>query len=183
MLLTEAHITLFKSIDDSEKVSIDPHVTILVGQNESGKTAFLKALHKAVPVEKNITYDVVEDYPRKRLSLYEREHLKKPATVAKFTYQLDDKDIDIINEDLGFALVDKLSFTVSHKYDNITTFGLHLDEKKYIEHLLENASLDPDVIGKVSKAENLKELINLLESLDLNPETKKILGGVKTKIQ
>ncbi|WP_197091411.1 AAA family ATPase, partial [Paenibacillus algorifonticola] len=52
-------------IDDSETVRIEPDVTIIVGQNESGKTAFLQALHKAFPVKKNITYNVTEEYPRK----------------------------------------------------------------------------------------------------------------------
>jgi len=47
MLLTTASVKVFKSIEGSGNISIDPDVTVLVGQNEAGKTAFLKALHKA----------------------------------------------------------------------------------------------------------------------------------------
>ena len=43
MKLTHVHITNFRCIDDSNPVEIATN-TCLVGKNESGKTAFLKAL-------------------------------------------------------------------------------------------------------------------------------------------
>jgi predicted ATP-dependent endonuclease of OLD family len=65
MLLTKVLVENFKAIDNSGEVSIDPAVTVLVGQNESGKTAFLQALDKARSVRKGVQYNVTEDYPRK----------------------------------------------------------------------------------------------------------------------
>jgi predicted ATP-dependent endonuclease of OLD family len=37
MLLTSAHVRAYKSIEDSSPVAIDEDITVLVGQNESGK--------------------------------------------------------------------------------------------------------------------------------------------------
>lgn len=62
--LTKAHVFKYKSIEDSSPVEIGKDVTILVGKNESGKTASLEALHKALPLE-NAKFNVVFDYPRK----------------------------------------------------------------------------------------------------------------------
>ena len=44
MKLTSVRITNFRSIQDSTEFQIGD-VTCLVGKNESGKTAFLRALH------------------------------------------------------------------------------------------------------------------------------------------
>jgi len=52
MLLTAAQVKMFKSIDDSGNVSIDPYVTVLVGQNEAGKTAFYKRFTKQTLLKK-----------------------------------------------------------------------------------------------------------------------------------
>src|SRR5438270_1226301 len=100
MLLTSAKIFMFKSIDNSGDVKIDPSITVLVGQNESGKTAFLQALHKAKSVEDDVAYDVLNDYPRKALTAYEKQHAKTPAVVAELTYQLRDDEVKTINKSL-----------------------------------------------------------------------------------
>jgi AAA15 family ATPase/GTPase len=57
MKLTNAHVKNFKSIDDSGDVAIDPTVTVLVGQNEAGKSAFLQALYKARAADNSGEYD------------------------------------------------------------------------------------------------------------------------------
>jgi predicted ATP-dependent endonuclease of OLD family len=65
MLLKKASVFNFRSINECENIEFEEKVTVLVGKNESGKTAFLKALHKAKSVEGNIKYNIVDDYPRK----------------------------------------------------------------------------------------------------------------------
>lgn len=50
--LLEARVWKYKSIEDSTPVKISDGVTVLVGKNESGKTAFLEALNKARPLGK-----------------------------------------------------------------------------------------------------------------------------------
>ena len=71
MKLVKVHIREFQSIQDSNEVRIGD-VTCLVGKNESGKTALLKALYRLNPiVEEEGDFDVVLDYPRRFLSDYE----------------------------------------------------------------------------------------------------------------
>ncbi|MDO9036421.1 MAG: AAA family ATPase, partial [Methanoregula sp.] len=181
MQLTGAHVTLFKSIEDSSNVSIDPDVTILVGQNESGKTAFLNALYKAKPVEENITYNIVNDYPRHGLTAYEKVHPKKPATVVRFQYLLNDDELDAINQDLGLNLIEELTFSVTHKYGGKTEIGLAIPEKTYIKHLVDQSPLSADEKSKVSEIDSLKDLITSLDKADLNTESKKFVEDTKQK--
>ena len=65
MKLTRVHVTNFRCIDDSNPVEIGTN-TCLVGKNESGKTAFLKALEGLRSVDSGYTeYDKTENYPRR----------------------------------------------------------------------------------------------------------------------
>ena len=67
MKLTTFQIKNYKVIHDTEVVKIDPRVTALVGKNESGKTAVLKAMWKSHNVV-GTTFDKLYDYPRDRYS-------------------------------------------------------------------------------------------------------------------
>lgn len=52
MKLAKVHITEFQSIQDSNEFDIGD-VTCLVGKNEAGKTALLKALYRLNPIVKS----------------------------------------------------------------------------------------------------------------------------------
>ena len=67
MKLTNVQIKNYKVIDDTEPVKVDPKVTALVGKNESGKTAVLKAMWKSQNVA-DAAFDKLYDYPRDRYS-------------------------------------------------------------------------------------------------------------------
>lgn len=186
MQLTKAHITLFKSIDDSNEVTIEPDITSLVGQNESGKTAFLEALYKAFAVEEDVHYNYIEDYPRKALTFYEEQHKKKPANVVILTYTLNDDEIKYINEDINFQLLNELTFTISHKYDNNRTIGLSIPSQSYsayLEHLIKNSPLSNEVKENLSTVTTLDELFNLLNDYDLNNESTDWFNNLTTKFQ
>ena len=99
MKLTKVHITEFQSIQDSTEFKIDD-VTCLVGKNEAGKTALLKALYRLNPiVEADGKFDVTNDYPRRSVTDYEDEvkaGRRKPAQVVHATYALESNDIDAV---------------------------------------------------------------------------------------
>ncbi len=64
MKLTKVHITNFQSIHDSTEIDVGD-VTCLVGKNEAGKTALLKALYRLNPInEMDGIFDATDDYPR-----------------------------------------------------------------------------------------------------------------------
>lgn len=181
MLLSNAQVRSFKSIEKSGDVSIDPKVTILVGQNESGKTAFLQALHKSASVEPNVKFNITEDYPRKNLNSYEKEHANNPAVVTELTYILNKEEIQSINSDLEYELFSDLSFTVNYKYNNRYTISLAVPEKSYVSILVKNSGLTVEKREAVSKSESIRKLIKELEALDLNGEENSFLESLKTK--
>ncbi|AIQ14606.1 AAA family ATPase [Paenibacillus durus] len=181
MFLARAQVHSFKSIDDSREVLIDPNVTILVGQNESGKTAFLQALHKSASVEANISFNITEDYPRRYLNAYEKEHESNPAVVTRLTYTLDSKEIETINSDIGFELLRELSFTLNYTYDEDYTISLNVPEGLFLQYLIQNSRVSVEVREALSKVDTLKTLIEQLQSLDLNGEENEFLESINKK--
>jgi AAA15 family ATPase/GTPase len=64
MKLSRVHIGEFQSVRDSNDFQIG-NVRCLVGKNETGKTAILKALYWLNPlVETDAIFNATEDYPR-----------------------------------------------------------------------------------------------------------------------
>ena len=68
MKLLTVRVEMFDNIVDSTEVSIERDVTCMVGKNESGKTAFLKALARLNPARREAGNKFVprDDYPRWR---------------------------------------------------------------------------------------------------------------------
>lgn len=71
----------FRNIDDSGWIQLD-RVTALVGRNESGKTALLKALHKFNPALRE-PYDAQREFPRDRYTSFD-DARKWPACSVTF---------------------------------------------------------------------------------------------------
>ena len=81
MKLTKVRVELFENIVDSTEVEIEPDVTCLVGKNESGKTAFLRALYRLNPAyEQSSKFVPRDDYPRWR---WRRDEKEKRVESAK----------------------------------------------------------------------------------------------------
>ncbi|MCU6791911.1 AAA family ATPase [Paenibacillus sp. WQ 127069] len=179
MELTSVRIINFKSIDDSNEVTIDPLTTILVGQNESGKTGFLQALYKSNPVESNISYNVTEEYPRKGLNVYQREHANDPAVVCVLKYELTKSEIENINNDFGFNLLDTFSFSWSRKYNGSGTVDMNVNEKPYIEYKLKNGNLSSEVEATVKLSNSIPDLISKLEAVELKSDEMEFLQEIK----
>jgi len=157
MRLAHAHVTHFKSIADSGDVTVDPTVTVLVGQNEAGKTAFLQALYKARPADGGGKYDREMDYPRSSLNDYDELHPDDPATVARLIYELDANEVAEINAKLGFKALTTNSFYVIHKY-GATTIGVVANELEYVRSLLDNANLPDDIKASFMTAKSARDL-------------------------
>jgi len=182
MKLTYAKITHFRSITDSSDVPIDPSITVLVGQNEAGKTACLQALEKGCPVRKT-KFNVTEDYPRRHLNDYLRQHETKPAEVLKLTYELTTDELKAITDEYGSSIMKGRTFTWSHNYNDgqSISFNSLVDEKKYIETCITDANLSLEVKDKCLQFASLKSMISSLEQTDLNEEEKVWRDTLKTR--
>ena len=172
MKLTKIHITEFQSILDSTECQIGD-VTCLVGKNEAGKTALLKALYRLNPIVKEDgDFDVVLDYPRRSVSDYEddvKAKRREPAQVVQATYLLEPDDINAIKEVFGSeCLKDQTpTVTLSKGYANKRTFsGLDMDSQAALKHLVEAADLPPSINDQVRELQTAKEILEVLSKTD-----------------
>ena len=91
MQLVSAHVTYYRSVEDSEEFEVEPDVTCLVGKNESGKTNIAQALFRVNPVESAGFHEVI-DFPA-RMTAKKRDFkagVVIPAVVATFRYEDDE---------------------------------------------------------------------------------------------
>ena len=85
MLLVNAHVTYYRSAEDSEEFTVEPDVTCLVGKNESGKTNIAQALFRLNPVEP-ASFDEIIDFPA-RMTAKKRDFKADtmiPVVIATF---------------------------------------------------------------------------------------------------
>jgi len=99
MRITKARVTNYRSVVDSGYFDVEPEKTILVGINEAGKTAVLKALQSINAPADTKKLDFLFDYPRSQLNDIQRG-LKKieEVKVAEATFSLTDADRNAISE-------------------------------------------------------------------------------------
>lgn len=114
MKLVKARVTNYRSIKDTGWFDIENKKTIMVGPNEAGKTAVLRALQQINAPADTQPFDPLRDYPR---SQYNDITTKKidPArtTVATAHFALQDSDKVLIDEEFR-----TLTYTVGRKLDN-----------------------------------------------------------------
>jgi energy-coupling factor transporter ATP-binding protein EcfA2 len=168
MFLRSARVTQFKSIEDSSEVAIEEGVTVLVGKNESGKTAFLQALSKSRDIQKTAKYDQISDYPRKNLNRIATIHGDKPIEVLVLSYSLNDEEKEAIKSTFGVELPEDFTFAVTHNYSNDSSISLAVDQKGFIERLISEAGLTKDLEVKLLNTQGIRALLQELEGSDKN---------------
>lgn len=175
LTLIKAQVWKNKSIEDSTTVVLADDVTVLVGKNESGKTAFLEALHKAMPLD-GAKYDYVADYPRKDLVRYRKQHVAENyQKVVQLTFRIEKVLADKINSEVfdGEKIVAAGStFTRDTTIANTSTIGFHLDEAASLAALqkpLGDLEYKDEVFGD---AMSLADVLTNIEGLSLAPDSK-----------
>ncbi|CAN5367830.1 ATP-dependent endonuclease [soil metagenome] len=182
MFLVTAKIGPFKSINEPQTVPIDEKVTVLVGMNEAGKTVFLQALDKSNDALGLARFDPVEDYPRKDLPSYLKQHKTKPATVTILTYGPTKEEIDDLNEELGTELKPGFKFSVEHNYSNTRLINLHVDEKPALKYLAADSRLSSDASAAVKKATSFRAIPEGLKAVALTDSDKEWLAEIEKRI-
>ena len=86
MILKAFRIQMYKCIIDSGWVDVSP-LTVLVGKNESGKTALLKALHKFNPFSPE-PYKMEREWPRGR-----RQERDGTQVVCTARFELTEEEV------------------------------------------------------------------------------------------
>ena len=92
----------YRNIDDSGWIELQ-RVTALVGRNESGKTALLKALHKFNPASQE-PFNPQRDFPRDRFTRDFKNGSEWPACSVKFELRLAACDFTVCVADCPRSL-------------------------------------------------------------------------------
>lgn len=170
LTLIKAQVWKYKSIDDSSPVELADTVTVLVGKNESGKTAFLEALHKALPLD-GAKYDYIADYPRKDLVRYRLEHAAKNyQKVVRLTFRIEKVLADKINKEVfgGEEVIAAGStFARDTTIANTNSIDFEVDEKAALAALNKsfgNVEHKEDVFADVA---SLADVLAKIEGLSL----------------
>jgi AAA ATPase domain len=181
MKLTSTTIRNFRSIEESGSVSIEPGVTVLVGQNESGKTGFLEALDRCNSVKPLRKFDEIEDYPRRLLTKFQREKATQPSPVVVVnSYRLTSSEVNAISSDIWTEVPAELQFTVSYAYDGTKQIGITVSEKKMVQSIIAGDSLR-HLSEELGETETLRALFEKVSPLDLNASAKTEIDKLKSK--
>ena len=167
MKLVRARVTDFKSIDDSGWVDIDA-VTSMVGKNESGKTAFLGALKRLNPVDGGQEFEL-KDYPRKGYVRYRRRHPSDPAVAVTAVMALSEDEAEELAEQIGEGVLLSEEIAVSKNYKNELIWDFEMDESAVVRHLLSSSELPPEITSHAGSAGSVREMLGMLEALDVKP--------------
>ena len=172
--LIKTQVWKYKSIEDSTPVDISNGVTVLVGKNESGKTAFLEALNKARPLGKE-TFSHINDYPRKDFSRYKVEHeAGRYQKAVELTYELDDTLVAKINAEVfGSEPVVPKNFKTTRtiNYGNNTTIGFHIDVDASLAALQKSLTGQEHQEEVFSDATSLEVVLERIAALELPAES------------
>lgn len=170
MKLKCIRITDFQSIRDSTEFEIGD-VTCLVGKNEAGKTAILKALYRLNPaVDSDGSFDSTDDYPRRLVSEYEdavESGQQERATVVRATFELEGDDISAVQAEYGPECFTDESplLTLQKGYDNeLMPDGLNVDTAAILRHLVRAADLQQTVSDKLSEQDTAAAMLETIQS-------------------
>lgn len=147
MKLIKARVTNYRSVGDSEEFEIEPGKTILVGPNEAGKTAILRALQQINPPADIPKFEALRDYPRGRyndITTKKVDPSKTDVVIAHFLLDEDDKD-EIPGEFHGCTYVvgRRLDNTAWHRLDGAPEFAKYKEIKNDLNRLC--AHMDSNV--------------------------------------
>ncbi len=182
LTLVKAQVWKYKSIEDSTSVEIADEVTVLVGKNESGKTAFLEALLKSNPLEKT-AYDYVADYPRKDLVRYRPKHeAGEYQKVVEMTFKIGKTLAEQINKEVfeGAKIFHpEMTFTRSSHYGNGSNVGLDFSESDALDALRKPLAGLEHVEDVFKDGTSLTSVLEKITALNLAADSK--LGAFAEK--
>ena len=121
--LAKARVQKYRSIKDTDWFEVERAKTLLVGPNEAGKTALLKALEQLNPSEEISGFVALRDYPRSELNDISLGLVKAhDVAVVSGEFTLEDDDKAAVAE-IAPELAD-CSYQYTKYLDNRSTHSL-----------------------------------------------------------
>jgi len=168
MKLKKVEILKYKSYTEKQSFEVEDDITILVGMNESGKTAALEAIAKTnyFQDDEDFKFNVTRDYPRR-----ERRKMEKsgdnPDAIA-CTYQIEDKLVSLIEDELGSDALSSKCFEYTKKYSGLGIWsGVSINREKFSEFQTSKLGISSKILNeRLSKVTSTDELTQLIESYE-----------------
>lgn len=165
MRLAAVRIQSFKLIEDSQEFSI-ADVTCLVGKNESGKTAILKALAKLNSVSPSEAEFSPLDYPRRKWVPNAPIPDDPPPIWTR--WKLSPEEKTEFEEEFAAGVLTSDEVTVSKGYDNKLRVSVSTNEKVVVARLIGEANLSEqdatDIVGPHDSIDSLSKALSALTS-------------------
>lgn len=183
MILVQATVGPFRSINSPQTITIDPKVTALVGMNEAGKTVVLKAMEKSRDALKLESFIPTNDYPRKDLAAYLRRHSAAPDKAVELSYELSAADAKAVNDKLGAAeaLTAGSRLIVAHSYNNKASITVPVVSRSLVAKAISQtfSSVAQALLEDAASPEKIAELLTGAEITD---DDKAKLAALTTRI-
>lgn len=164
MKLTNVTIHKYKSYDQRQSFPIDNDITIIVGKNESGKTAILEAIAKTnyFSDDGDFKFNPTHDYPRKEKKKYDKSG--EIGNAISCTYLLEKEEISEIEKNLGCNVISKWEFTVTTKYDNRRTVTHpEVDTNKFLEFIGNKYNLSSENLNILKTLTSKEEILDAID--------------------
>lgn len=174
MELIKAHVTNFRSVEDSEEFDAG-QVVCLVGKNEAGKSALLTALaalnpHPSTPA----IFDKERDYPRRHLASYAERHPDEDAItiVTEWVFADDEKaELDML---LGAGALGP-TIKIQRRYGGDIEYAHRINFDIVLPHLYKQFDLADEEITVLGSPNTTDKLIDILKNLQTPSESHKKL--------
>jgi energy-coupling factor transporter ATP-binding protein EcfA2 len=179
MRLHSVQVRDFRCVEDSNEFSL-AQVTSLVGKNESGKTALLKALHKLNPDQADNGKFTELDYPRRKWLPDSPIPADPPALTT--TWHLSPEEVIQLEGEFGQGAISSETVIVTKSYDNARRVEIAVNEAKVVAAALAGANLSDQDLAAIEGADSIQNLMERLQGLDAPTERHTaLLATIKAK--
>ena len=165
MKLQEVIIHKYKSFETDQSFKVEDDITILVGMNESGKTATLEAIAKTnyFKDDKDFKFNKTHDYPRR-----EKKKIDKTGETPKAitcVYEVDDELIKGIEDEFGAGVVKNNILNITTKYSNSNSWQpLKIDTPQIISNLTTRENISSKTLNdKLINIKNISDLEDIIK--------------------
>jgi len=155
MELLGLRVQQYRCLTDTGWVDTDG-LTCIIGKNESGKTAFMRAVEQLNPAVQTDGFEPYQDYPRQNWSSFDPE--TDEQVVASGRFNLSDAEVDTLTETYDRAILDDRTIVVHRDYRNERSWDIALKDAVVPDLLTACFDLPDELESRVGDCESAREL-------------------------
>lgn len=179
--LEQVTIHKYKSIEEEQTFDVSDDFTVLVGMNESGKSAILEAIAKTnyFTDDQDFKFNLTHDYPRKDKKKVDKSGEDPIAITCK--YSISNELVKKIENDLGKGVFKQKEFCYSKKFSNRGIFNdLTADSESFFKEKLKDQNIEKEDLEKIKNIKSTEDFYELLEEYSSGEENKSTYDFLKS---